>query len=126
MISEYPNVPTARSGSPETAFDAAESVADAAKTREDMALVLIRANRQHGGIADEVSYAYGWERYSSRPRLSTLKARGEIVDSGQRRKGVSGRNQVVWVVPEFGPPQPESDESDLRAVAEGGAHDDAS
>lgn len=117
MDSDYPNKPTAKSGSPETAFDAAERVADAAKTREAKALVLIRANGPHGCTADEVADTFEWERYSSRPRLPTLKARGEIVDSGLRRKGASARNQVVWVVPEFAPPFPPSDQGDLWGEA---------
>jgi hypothetical protein len=121
MTSDYPNSPWAKRGSPETAFEAAESVADAAKTREAKALVLIRANGARGCTADEVAETLGWERYSSRPRLSTMKARGEIVDSGLRRKGASGRNQRVCVVPEYGPPQPESDQGVFWAAAEGGA-----
>ena len=79
-------------------------MATAAKTRELKALSLIRAKARDGATADEVSDALKWERYSSRPRLSTMKARGEIVDSGLRRVGVSGRRQVVWVLPEYGPP----------------------
>jgi predicted ArsR family transcriptional regulator len=114
MTFDYPNTPYAREGSPETAFDAAESVADAAKSREAQALVLIRANASRGCTADEVADTLGWERYSSRPRLSSMKARGEIVDSGDRRKGASGRNQAVWVVPEFGPPAPEPDADDRQ------------
>lgn len=109
----YPQSPAARLGSPETAFDAAASVTDAAKSREAKALILIGANGRSGCIADEVADTLGWERYSSRPRLSQLKARGEIVDSGVRRKGESGRNQAVWVVPEYGPAQPESPQGDL-------------
>jgi hypothetical protein len=82
-----------------------------------MALVLLRANGARGCTADEVADTFEWERYSSRPRLSTMKARGEIVDSGVRRKGASGRNQVVWVLPEFGPTPPESGQGDLLGEA---------
>ena len=103
MSDRYPDIPAAREGSPETAFEAAESMAEAAKTREMKALRLIRAKASNGATADEVAEALEWERYSSRPRLSTMKARGDIVDSGHRRIGVSGRRQVVWVLPDFGP-----------------------
>lgn len=113
MDSDYPNKPTAKPGSPETAFEAADSVAEVAKTREAKALALIRENGPRGCTADEVADTYEWERYSSRPRLSTMKARGDIVDSGMRRKGASGRNQVVWVLPEHGPPAPASPQGDL-------------
>jgi len=113
----YPKDPGSRAGSPETSPKAAASVADAASTREAKALVLIRTNARHGCTADEVADTFEWERYSSRPRLSTLKARGEIVDSGLRRKGASGRNQVVWVVPEYGPPGPVGDQGELWGEA---------
>lgn len=97
MADRYPDIPTAKPGSPETAFEAAESVAKAAKSREAKALALIRSREQRGCIADEVADYFEWERYSSRPRLSQLKARGLIFDSGQRRIGASGRRQVVWI-----------------------------
>lgn len=104
MSDDYPNKPTARGGSPETAFEAAESVVVAARSREMKAGCLIGENAATGCTADEVADALGWERYSARPRLSTMRARGEIVDSGKRRRGVSGRQQAVWVLPEYGPP----------------------
>jgi len=113
----YPNDPGSRAGSPETSPEAAESVAEAARTREAKALVLIRMTGRSGCTADEVADTFEWERYSSRPRLSTLKARGEIVDSGLRRKGASGRNQVVWVVPEYGPPALVGDQGELWGEA---------
>lgn len=103
MSDDYPNKPTARGSSPETAFEAAESVVVAARSREKKAGCLIGENAATGCTADEVADALGWERYSARPRLSTMRARGEIVDSGQRRRRVSGRQQAVWVLPEYGP-----------------------
>jgi hypothetical protein len=109
---DYPNAPGFRSGSPDTSEQAAQSVAQAAISREAMALALIRANAANGCTADEVADTFEWERYSSRPRLSGLKAQGKIVDSGKRRKAVSGRAQAVWVLPEYGPP-PVHDGQDL-------------
>lgn len=103
MDNQFPNVPTARTGSPETAFDAAASIAEEAKNRENLARAWLRSRHKFGGTADETAEALGWDRYSSRPRLSMLRARGEIVDSGQRRKGVSGKQQAVWVAPEYAP-----------------------
>lgn len=99
----FPDRPGARAGSPETAFEAADSMAVAGKTREAKALRLIGAAAEKGCTADEVAETLNWELYSSRPRLSTMRARGEIVDSGKRRKGASGRNQAVWVLPAYGP-----------------------
>ena len=100
-MSDYPNNPTARTGSPETAFEAATHIADAAKSRERQARVLIRNRGQFGATADEVAQVLGWvPHYAARPRLSGMKARGEIVDSGNRRAGLSGRRQVAWITPE--------------------------
>lgn len=96
-MDKYPHIPAARPGSPETAFEAAESIADAAKSREAKAFALFRSVYPAGRTADEVADHFEWERYSARPRLSQLKARGQIVDSGERRQGASGRRQVVWV-----------------------------
>ena len=79
---------------------------DAAKSREALALSFITGRKHYGATADEVADNLGWERYSSRPRLSGLKARGEIADSGLRRIGVSDRKQAVWVAKEFAPEPP--------------------
>lgn len=95
--------PGFRPGSPDTSREAAEHMSDAAATREKAALTFIAAQGPHGATADETAEAHEWERYSSRPRLATLHARGSIVDSGRRRKGVSGRNQAVWVLPIYAP-----------------------
>lgn len=95
--SQYPNQPGSRRNAPETSFIAAGEVADAAKSRECDALALIRSLGMAGATADEVAFHFDWERYSSRPRLSALKARKQIVDSGNRRKGVSGKNQAVLI-----------------------------
>ena len=101
MSDGYPYQPCARAGSPETAFDAASHVADATRSRERLARVLIRNRGGYGATADEVAQALEWTpHYAARPRLSGMKARGEIVDSGIRRTGLSGRRQVAWITPE--------------------------
>jgi hypothetical protein len=103
-MSDYPDLPGHYAGAPETSREAAEAVADAAIVREAAALALITALAGYGATADEVAERLGWEeRYSSRPRLSMLRARGKIDDSGKRRRGVSGRMQAVWVLPKYLP-----------------------
>lgn len=99
----YPDSPGVRAGSPDTSYQAADSVSDAAANREALALRMIREKGRYGATADEVADALGWERYSARPRLSMLRARGNIDDSGKRRRGVSGRFQVVWLADEYLP-----------------------
>jgi len=115
-MTDYHNLPGVRAGSPDTSYEAAESVADAAKTREAMAMRFILSRGLVGATADEVADAFLWERYSSRPRLSTLRARGSIVDSGERRKGASGRFQAVWIAKEFAPDS-DDPQRDLWEVA---------
>lgn len=116
-MADYPNAPGFYPHAPETSQEAAESVAAAALSREAKALALIRANAANGCTADEVADTFDWERYSSRPRLSGLKAQGKIVDSGKRRKAVSGRSQAVWVLPEFGPPPADDGQDALPGIA---------
>ena len=113
----YPEIPGARKGSPETAFEAAAEMADAARSREKLSLRFIGSMGATGATADEVAAQFGWERYSSRPRLSTLRARKEIVPSGERRKGESGKGQAVWVLPEFGPPPADDPQLSLPGAA---------
>ncbi|GGC31234.1 hypothetical protein GCM10011371_18330 [Novosphingobium marinum] len=103
-MTDYPDSPGVRAGSPDTAFEAADDAADAAKSREAMALKFIRGRGLYGATADEVADTFGWERYSSRPRLSTLRAQSKIVDGGGRREGASGRRQAVWIAAEYAPP----------------------
>lgn len=115
---QYPHdFPGVKPGSPDTAYAAAESVSEAASTRSRLALAFVGNQKAIGATADEGAGAYEWERYSSRPRLAELHARGSIVDSGNRRQGVSGRSQVVWVLPEFGPLPPAVSQGDLGLEA---------
>ena len=113
-MDRYPYTPGSRAGAPETSELAAASVVDAAKSRSAQALAYVTMQAARGATADEVAAACEWERYSSRPRLAELHGQRAIVDSGERRDGVSGRKQVVWVLPEFAP-------QDDAGTAEGGA-----
>lgn len=117
MMADYPNAPGFYPHAPETSQEAAVSVADAAKSREAKALALIASSGPLGRTADEVANALGWERYSSRPRLSTLKKQGKLASSDLRRKGSSGRRQSVYVLPEYGPPPADDGQANLPGIA---------
>ena len=41
------------------------------------------------------SSGYTWKR----PRVTELRALGEVVNSGMRRENASGRSAIVWRVP---------------------------
>lgn len=109
-------LPPFRKDAPDTSRLAAESVANEAPNREKLALNLLGARGAYGATCDEIASAFDWERYSARPRVAHLhKTLGLVVDSGLRRKGVSGRNMAVWVLREFGPPAPADPQGDFLA-----------
>lgn len=56
-----------------------------------------------GATGDEIASALIIDKYAVRPRTSELRAAGEIVDSGMRRKSQSGVASIVWVLAEYAP-----------------------
>lgn len=98
MADRYPNEPGFYAHAPETSAAAAESVAKDAKSLEAKILVAIREAGAKGLTGDEVAEKVGLPNpYQSRPRLSGLRARKAIMDSGMRRINASGRRAAVWV-----------------------------
>jgi hypothetical protein len=87
--------------------DAMDTSIEAAEALDvtNLELVVLNAVRRAGrdGITqDELLQKYPKLSYSSvTARPAALKRKGLIVDSGLRRKGRSGRNQAVLVLPEF-------------------------
>jgi len=104
MDNQYPDAPGFRTGSPNTARQAAESMAESAASIEGRALRVIRDAGWWGATSDEVADKLGLpNHYAARPRISGLRARKEIADSCRRRKNASGRQAAVWVLPMFAP-----------------------
>ncbi len=55
-----------------------------------------------GGLtAIEAAAVTGLDRYSLQPRLSELRRKGLVVDSGKRRRNPSGRQAIVWIAREL-------------------------
>ena len=50
--------------------------------------------------AEEASEAIGVHHWAGRKRMSDLHNTGQIMDSGARRQGSSGRQAVVWMAVE--------------------------
>jgi predicted ArsR family transcriptional regulator len=50
----------------------------------------------HGATADEIATELGESVLSVRPRVSELRALGEIEETGERRVNESGRRAIVW------------------------------
>jgi hypothetical protein len=106
MTDLYPDVPGFRAGSPETAHWAAESMTAIARSIEAQALAAVCRAGADGLTSDEIAEEIHLSNpYAARPRVSGLRARNEIVDSGRRRKNASGRSAAVWVLPCFAPVQ---------------------
>jgi len=96
---QYPHRPGWKRGSPRTSADAGISFETEAWTRREQAFGFIEHRGAYGATCDEVAIGCGWEeRYSSRPRLSELRAMHRITPSGRYRRGVSGRLQTVWII----------------------------
>lgn len=52
---------------------------------------------EHGDqTCDEICAQLGLPRYSAQPRLTELRKKAMIRDTGQRRRNVSGANAIVW------------------------------
>lgn len=119
----YPYVAGARYGASETASAAARAVREEARTRRAQAFDFVCSQRAHGATCDEVANACGWEQwYSSRPRLSELRYQNTIIDSGWRRRGRSGRLQIVWILPQYASSSrhnPQGNLLDLLGAAQG-------
>ncbi len=51
-----------------------------------------------GATCDQVEEYTGLKHQTASARVNELKERGDIVDSGERRKTRSGRKAIVWKV----------------------------
>jgi hypothetical protein len=88
----------ARGENPETSHDAADSVrGEAAGLLESKVYNHVFWKGDDGATAWEICQITGIPNESLTPRLAPLRRKGLIKDSGKRRPGGSGRNQIVWV-----------------------------
>lgn len=89
-----------RKNAPQTSVEAAESLD--VTNLELLVLNAVRKAGKDGITQDELLQKYPKMSYSSlTARPAALKRKGLIADSGERRKGRSGRSQSVLVLPEF-------------------------
>tara|TARA_R110000737_G_scaffold253598_1_gene262939 strand:+ start:437 stop:781 length:345 start_codon:yes stop_codon:yes gene_type:complete len=86
----------AKSSDPDTSFESAHEIMPILGNLESTVLKAIRQSGSDGLTGDELAVATDMLRHTCCPRTATLKRKGLIVDSGERRKGVSGKKQVVW------------------------------
>lgn len=83
----------ARATDPETSHAAAASVEP---TELELLVLAALGVRPRGCTSSELSDFLGIERVSVSPRLAPLARKGLIEASGERRRGPSGRSQIVW------------------------------
>lgn len=95
-----PSHKLARSDHPDTSKQSAKKVQSS--QFEQLAYEIIKAAGQMGCIADDVQQKWNApERTQYFSRISGLIDKGLILDTGARRKGISGRLQSVYVAKEI-------------------------
>lgn len=92
----YPDAPGHRGV--DTSIEAAEAVQPRCGRLQKLTLELVASRGAYGATADEAAEACGMDRWSIQPRVSELRKRGLIADSGLRRRNVTGKRAVVWVL----------------------------
>jgi hypothetical protein len=85
----------------DTSKAAADAIAPKLGRLQRLALDAIKSRGASGLTADELAEVLGLDRCSIQPRSSELRRKGEIVDSGLRRRNASGKRAIVWTLPQF-------------------------
>lgn len=91
----YPDAPGHRNV--ETSIAAAEALAPKLGRLQRMAEHEIRESGEDGLTADELAARLDMVRWAARPRISELKRKGLVRDSGQRRRNCTGKLAIVWI-----------------------------
>lgn len=94
----YPETPGHRGV--ETSMEAADAIAPATGRLQTMAFDAIRAAGSEGLTADELAAVLDVSRWAIQPRTTELRRKHLIIDSGVRRRNVTGRRAIVWVAVE--------------------------
>lgn len=95
-MNTYPDAPGHRNV--DTSIAAANALAPKLGRLQRMALSTVRNAGWQGLTADELAARLDMDRWSIQPRLSELKRKGLVTDSGQRRRNVTGKRAIVWMV----------------------------
>lgn len=88
-------------GGNELSEDAHTSIKDSKRAAQLAILRYLRSCAHYGATASEMSDALGIRQASMSARCSELKAKKQVVDSGNRRKTDTGRYAAVLVLKEF-------------------------
>jgi hypothetical protein len=93
----YPDAPGHRGV--DTSIEAAEAIVPKRGRLQRLAEATIRAAGPDGLTADELAAQLRMERWSIQPRTTERCRKGIIRDSGRRRRNVTGKAAIVWIVP---------------------------
>ena len=86
-----------------TSRAALASMGSEADTLRAISFRLIHEAGANGMTALEVVRKSKRDRWGIQPRISELVSAKRVVDSGRTRTNPSGRQAIVWVLPEYGP-----------------------
>ena len=87
----------------DTSVAAADAVAPKLGRLQRLAETTIRDAGEDGLTADELAARLELDRGSIQPRTTELRRKGIIRDSGRRRRNVTGKAAIVWIVPMSAP-----------------------
>jgi len=95
-MTEYNGVPPFVAGS-DTSEAAARAVRDPNTLRAQVLALLVKRG-ERGATDEEIQAILAMPANTERPRRRELVLRRSVIDSGQRRRTMSGRMAVVWCV----------------------------
>lgn len=88
----------ARSGDPDTSWDAAASINGQLTYLESVVLGALRDAGARGCTIDELTEVTSLDKVTASPRLRPLCNKRLVIESGTKRPGKSGRAQMVWKI----------------------------
>ena len=77
-------------------------------------MAYMQGRGDYGATLQEAEFDTGISGNTIRPRMLTLRKRGQVVDSGLYRKTLDGNNAVVWVVADAYKAEPSEGNADAR------------
>lgn len=85
---------------PSTSIEAKKAIQPVARTLRAQVFVELLKRGTAGATLEELELALKLPGNTVRPRRQELEKRGLVVDSGRERPTSSGRQAIVWVVPD--------------------------
>ena len=85
----------------ETSHEAAEGITRKLPRLETLVLQAIASCGDKGMNSYEIEIATHLPNETCTPRLAPLRRKGFIADSGIKRPGKTGKNQIVWVAKKY-------------------------